>query len=263
MIRTAALILTFLTLLAEPVSAADGGGAEAFDLDDRDTIAQIRELPPRALDEVVWLARCIYSESNRSHEQQLVAWVVRNRVETEFRGDTYRDVVLNPAQFSAFNTPNPRRRRILNLTLDSHTPGWRQALKTAYQVYRAPDEQRPFPETTRHFYSPISMSTDRPPQWTDNHSPIPSASLGVLPQRFQFYDGVDRSQAASTPGLRQTQLPTRTARYESASAARSADEDQLSLQELRNSIRRRLFRGRIKRPRRPTVKSPSRPERAQ
>src|SRR5690606_33922553 len=93
-------------------------------------------------DEILWLARCIYSESDRAHEQRLVAWVVRNRVETRFRGDTYRDVVLEERQFSAFNEPTPRRARILALTHDSRQPAWRSALEIAREVYHAPPSAR-------------------------------------------------------------------------------------------------------------------------
>src|SRR5690554_7258256 len=95
-------------------------------------------------DEILWLARCIYSESNRPEEQRLVAWVVRNRVETRYRGDTYREVVLEPRQFSAFNRPTPRRDLILSLTPRSTVPGWQQALRIALEVFQAPPSARPF-----------------------------------------------------------------------------------------------------------------------
>src|SRR5690554_7236907 len=82
-------------------------------------------------DEMLWLARCIYSESDRPHEQELVAWVVRNRVETGYRGRTYREVVLEDRQFSAFNDPTPRRARILALDASSRSAPWRTALAIA------------------------------------------------------------------------------------------------------------------------------------
>ena len=60
-------------IIASARASADGRAAERDPEKKTDTIEQIRDLPPRAIDEVVWLARCIYSESNRSHEQRLVA----------------------------------------------------------------------------------------------------------------------------------------------------------------------------------------------
>lgn len=255
--RTATLLLALVLLSG---TAADGNAAMAVSGDDTDTVDKIRALPPRAIDEVVWLARCIYSESNRSHEQRLVGWVVRNRVETQFRGDTYRKAVLTPAQFSAFNTSTPRRRRILNLTLDSRRPGWQQALEIAYGVYTASGQKRPFPITTRHFYSPVSMATEHPPEWTENYSPIPSESLGVLPQRFKFYDGVDQQSEAAPVLAQNASSAPATSRYSPPPTGETAEEDKTSLKELRQSIRRRLFRGQVNRPRRPTVQRPSRPE---
>src|SRR5690606_8036394 len=139
-----------------------------------------------------WLARCIYSESDRPDEQRLVAWVVRNRVETGFRGSTYRDVVLEDRQFSAFNEPTPRRERILALTADDGPAAWQKALSIAREVYSAHASERPFPVTTRHFYSPVSMRNRAVPHWAIDQASLPLASLGVDPNRFQFFDGIDQ-----------------------------------------------------------------------
>lgn len=256
--------LTQLLLLSLVIPAM-AGPPERQVVDDgdneQDTIAKIRELPLRAISEVVWLARCSYSESNRPHEQRLVAWVVRNRVETEFRGRTYREVVLTPRQFSAFNEPSPRRRKLLNLTLDSQSPGWSKALDIAYRVYTAPAEERPFSITTRHFYSPVSRSSPAPPPWAKNETPVSSSSLGVLPHRFKFYEGIDQreKEADAPPTLAHAQQPP--SRESRGTSASSSDKSSTSLKEMRQSIRRRLFRGRVERPRRPTVKHPSRPDR--
>jgi hypothetical protein len=154
--------------------------------------AALRQLPPLAQDEVLWLARCIYSETNRPEEQRLVAWVVRNRVETRYRGDTYREVVLEPLQFSAFNRPSPRRDFILTLTPHATAPGWQQALRIALEVYQAPASARPFPITVRHFYSPISMPTNNPPLWAQAGVPFQGPAVAHIdPQRFRFFDRVD------------------------------------------------------------------------
>ena len=156
-------------------------------------------------DEILWLARCIYSESDRAHEQRLVAWVVRNRVETRFRGSTYRDVVLEDRQFSAFNDPTPRRARILALTEQDRFPAWRSALSIAREVYHAPASRRPFPQTTRHFYSPVSMRNRAVPHWAVAETPLALASHDIDADRFRFYDGIDeraRDIVASSPSLR-------------------------------------------------------------
>src|SRR5690606_41478736 len=109
-------------------------------------------LPPTLIDpETLWLARCIYSETKRPEEMELVAWVVRNRVETRYRGrSSYRDVVLDPFQFSAFNPNNPKRS--FYSTLDTRRPigSWQRALTIAHSVRQAEAEYRPFSMQTRH-----------------------------------------------------------------------------------------------------------------
>ena len=142
-------------------------------------------------DDVLWLARCIYSETKRAHEQELVAWVVRNRVETGYRGeDTYQDVVLDPYQFSAFNPGNPKRRLYTSLAPTADSPAFLQALEVAWAVYHAPAEQRPFSDRTRHFYSERSMVGGRTPNWVEDHVPVRPTGFRIDPRRFRFYKGV-------------------------------------------------------------------------
>lgn len=182
-----------ILLLAVVLSPAVRAAA-AIDLpvvDSSSVAAEIGRLSPMAADDVLWLARCIYSESDRPHEQRLVAWVVRNRVETRYRGRTYREVVLEAKQFSAFNEPTPRRERILNLTASSPYRPWQTALEIAFDVYQAPASERPFSATVRHFYSPISMEGHLEPHWASSGTRISSASLGVDPFRFRFFSNVD------------------------------------------------------------------------
>lgn len=141
-------------------------------------------------DEVLWLARVIYSETKRADEQELVAWVLRNRVETQYRGaTTYQQVALDPWQFSAFNRNAPKRVHYSNLDLDSRARGWHTALFIAYDVLNAPAYERPFPETTRHFYSERSMVGRSAPAWARGQRPV-SLDRPVDPRRFRFYSGI-------------------------------------------------------------------------
>ena len=141
-------------------------------------------------DDVLWLARCIYSETKRPDEQELVAWVVRNRVETGYRGRTsYRDAVLDPWQFSAFNSNSPKRAYYASLDFDSKPKGWKTALFIAYDVLHAPAYERPFPTQTRHFYSERSMQGRLKPAWAGGKRPV-SLDRDIDPKRFRFYAGV-------------------------------------------------------------------------
>ena len=210
-------------------------------------------LKPLERDEVLWLARCIYSESDRAHEQRLVAWVVRNRVETEYRGNTYREVVLEPKQFSAFNTPTPRRERILKLDIASKSATWRRALGIALDVFEAPAVTRPFSIQTRHFYSPISMVGRSEPAWAENATPLDNTALEVDPQRFLFFEDIDELKdpyiVEQTPELQER--PSTEARIA---------EKQDRVRERQTRLRSRLrFSGKIQRPSRPIPRSSQHP----
>lgn len=198
---------------------------------------KLQLLSPRQMDEVLWLARCIYSESDQGHEQRLVAWVVRNRVETQFRGTSYREVVLEPRQFSAFNDPTRRRAHILSLDQNSINRPWRQALDIALDVYGAPASKRPFPNTTRHFYSPISMEGGATPHWAKNETPLSSRALGVDPYRFKFFDGIDEGLNDDVQVANEIAPPTPTPTRMSASK--------------RSRRSKTRFSGKVRRPRPP------------
>ena len=117
--------------------------------------------------ETLWLARAIYSESNLPHEQEYVAWVVRNRVELKYNGkETYRDVILDDWQFSAFNSGNKRRWYYINKSITDGNDPWIRALEIAHKVRTADESESPIPKLTTHFYSAVSMiPTWRVPSW--------------------------------------------------------------------------------------------------
>ena len=147
--------------------------------------------PTAVSEDVLWLARCIYSETKRPEEQELVAWVIRNRVETGYRGQNgYRDVVLDPFQFSAFNPGSTARRLYANLEPTATSRGWRRALEIAHEVYHAPGIDRPFPVQTRHFYSERSMVGGATPDWARGKTPVRLSTHRVDPRRFKFYASI-------------------------------------------------------------------------
>ena len=185
------LTLTFVfnsidrALLADAMPAVNAvpAGPEAA--------AEIPEFDPNDVAaDVLWLARCIFSETKRPEEQELIAWVVRNRVETGYRGQaSYRGTVLDPLQFSAFNAGSPHRRYYSSLAPTARARGWQTALRIAHGVYYAPETARPFSVKTRHFYSERSMVGRSRPVWADGMRPV-SLDRDVDPHRFRFYAGV-------------------------------------------------------------------------
>lgn len=143
--------------------------------------------------ETLWLARAIYSETKRPEEQALVAWVIRNRVETGYRGkSSYRSVVLDPFQFSAFSVESPKRAHYASLTPAHRLPGWNTALYIAHMVRNADARHRPFSPRTRHFYSERSMTNAAAPKWATGLDPVePEAeTIRVDDRRFRFFEGV-------------------------------------------------------------------------
>ncbi len=212
--RTAEILLTLLLmmtgvlalhanlLMRDTTSLTDAETTSVFtELDSLQTIRahlvrlgarRLPPVPPEAIDtETLWLARVIYSETKRPEEMELVAWVVRNRVETQYRGKTtYQDVVLDPFQFSAFIPYNPRRHYYMRLTPYSRTPGWQQALSIAYYVRFADTTHRPFSIRTRHFYSEQSMTGRLLPIWAEGVQPVQLTRYRVDPRRLRFYEDI-------------------------------------------------------------------------
>ncbi len=151
-------------------------------------------IAPEHIDsETLWLARVIFSETKRPDEQALVAWVVRNRVDTRYRGrSSYEGVVLDPWQFSAFRPGSEKGVFYSGLNVHSRVPGWQTALRIAHTVRNADPRHRPFSAETRHFYSQRSMSGTAAPSWAHGVAPVEIGyhSVQVDERRFRFYEDI-------------------------------------------------------------------------
>ena len=145
---------------------------------------KIRRLQQKIMTEANWVTRAILSETNDPDEQRLVAWVIRNRFERGYWGaQSYKDVVLEPYQFSAFNPGRPTRAKYLNM--DASNERWAEAWQIAHDVITAKPGERPFPISVTHFYSPVSMPGYRSPYWA---SRLPRyEEVQVDPFRFRFH----------------------------------------------------------------------------
>ena len=183
-----ALTLTFNSVDREDLAAND---LPVFNM----PAVEVRATPEfnnaAVADDVLWLARAIYSETKRPEEQELVAWTIRNRVETNYRGkDSYEETVLDPWQYSAFNRNSPKRHHYSSLAPTSTAKGFQTALRVAHDVYYADESVRPFPKTTRHFYSERSMVGGRTPAWARGKRPVQLAGYDIDPRRFRFYAAI-------------------------------------------------------------------------
>lgn len=138
-------------------------------------------------DKYLWLSRVIYSETNRKSEMGHIGWVVRNRVEKKFLGDsTYKDVILHPYQFSAFNPNREDRYKYLYLdrTNADSQKRWEYATKAAIDVILSDRDKAPFNINVLYFWSEVSRTSNYPPHWVKNKIQVPSS---IVNKRFRFY----------------------------------------------------------------------------
>ena len=148
---------------------------------------RIQELSDRLDTETVWLTRALISETHKPQEMRFVAWVIRNRVEARHRGArTYKEVVLDPYQFSAFNPGSKVRTRYIQAQAATEPFLWDTAFEIARDVIEAPPEENPVPGVT-HFLSPVSMRSQgiEYPGWYREFDRVPVSE--VHPDRFLFF----------------------------------------------------------------------------
>lgn len=134
--------------------------------------------------DVMWLTRVNYSETDDPLEMYYVAHVVKNRVEDCYnRQCTYKDVVLDPYQFSAFNYENQYYRTV---TLDnaSRPLDFIEAKQTAFHAYM--DNHDPI-KGSKWFFSQVSMPNYRYPYWAINDGQV-RVNKYISDWRFRFYN---------------------------------------------------------------------------
>lgn len=137
-------------------------------------------------EEILWFARAIYSETKKAEEQTLVAWVIRNRVESKYFPDTYKEVVLQQGQFSGLHATDKQFATNIAIGYEDASPSWDSALSIARAVYFADPILRPLPAGVTHFYSPISVS--RTPSWAAATKPAHEVrDPATNTVRFAFY----------------------------------------------------------------------------
>lgn len=144
-------------------------------------------------DDQDWLALCLCTETDRPAEWPYIAQVINNRVDSGRWGNTLREVILSPMQFSAFNSVSRQ------LSTMSYTDAWLKVagglgISRLQLMHAARSDWEPLwtpitPATT-HYYSPVSMvPPGRKPAWAASASRLYTPD-GVDPQRFVFAEGV-------------------------------------------------------------------------
>jgi len=128
--------------------------------------------------EVLWATRAVLSETKNPREMLLIANVIRNRVDMNYRGrKTAKEVILDPYQFSAFNPGRDRRWRYINMEAQHvHPDRWEEAWTAARYALTAPREILPFDNPCiNHFVHPSGLR--RVPGWMHDMEQVRLGSI--------------------------------------------------------------------------------------
>lgn len=150
--------------------------------------------------ETQWLKLGMASETNLVHEFKYIGWCIKSRVIGRNRfPNTYRDVILQPKQFSYFNPWTGQDvlddTELYNLALQGYAGKILKANEGILEygarvIINSNWWDAPFGLDVTHYYSPISMVPKfKPPSWM-KQAKYSFTPPGVDPQRFVFAAGV-------------------------------------------------------------------------
>jgi len=180
LIVTGTIIVSILALQAQALfadSISTGTNSRAKQ------VSAYTDLSSQPAQDILWLARILYSETKVREEQIVIAWVVRNRVESEYRGaDSYHEVATDPKQFSGIKPASD-----LDYS-DTKYKSWQDSIAIARAVYFADETLRPISASVRHFYSPEAVMKN--PKWAIGKKPTLTLRDPDGSVRFAFYDSV-------------------------------------------------------------------------
>ena len=110
------------------------------------------------------LAKTIYGEARGESIETMLAvgWVIRNRLRLKRYGDTYKDVVLQPKQFSCWNKGDSNY-GIIKGQIKSRL--WEVCIGVAIVVMQSTEKHNPIPNV-RHYYDKSLDSN--PPYWAED-----------------------------------------------------------------------------------------------
>ena len=109
------------------------------------------------------LAKTIYGEARGENVETMLAvgWVIRNRLNAKKYGDTYKNVVLQPKQFSCWNKDDPNY-KVIKGTIKGRL--WEVCIGVAIVVMQSAEKHNPI-VGVYHYYDK-SLDTN-PPYWAE------------------------------------------------------------------------------------------------
>ena len=113
--------------------------------------------------DLLHLAKTIYGEARGENIETMlsIGWVIRNRLKSGRHGNTYKDVVLQPKQFSCWNKNDPNYRVIKGMIKGRV---WEVCIGVSIVVMQSAEKHNPVPNV-RHYYDK-SMDSN-PPYWAE------------------------------------------------------------------------------------------------
>ena len=114
-------------------------------------------------DGLLYLAKTIYGEARGESIETMLAvgWVIRNRLQVKRHGKNYRNVVLQPKQFSCWNKNDPNY-KIIKGVIKGRL--WEVCIGVAIVVMQSVEKHNPVPNI-RHYYDKSLDSN--PPYWAE------------------------------------------------------------------------------------------------
>ena len=109
------------------------------------------------------LAKTIYGEARGENIETMfsIGWVIRNRLKSGRHGNNYKDVVLQPKQFSCWNKNDPNY-KIIKGAIRGRL--WEVCIGVAIVVMQSAEKCNPV-MGTRHYYDKSLDSN--PPYWAE------------------------------------------------------------------------------------------------
>lgn len=134
----------------------------------------------RSLDDLNLVALCNWREASNQIQAAKYAqvWSVKNRVQhPTWWGHTWREVILDPWQFSSFNKNDVNTHRWPK----DDEPSWLECIETTALVFNNPEGN---PDSTSGATSYFDKSLDHnPPKWAVNGSNVHTLDVGS----FHFF----------------------------------------------------------------------------
>ncbi len=150
----------------------DGKNEEINDASKKTAEVTIKTQKRPTAAEIDVVARTIYGEFPR-HKikyQELMVWVMRNRLNYSKKWPTLDKVAKDASQFSCWLENDSNNSRVLNP--DKKDPRWQRALSVAKKVLESDESKNPIPDIY-NYYSPRSMKpTGKVPTWARGQEAI-------------------------------------------------------------------------------------------